>query len=86
MEHRPHFLPKGRRSVNLEGVLGELLLNLERAHGFRCHVSNWAQLMSVVLLLVDQNILYYLELVFVQFTVAKCLRSCLFMVQCTVDK
>ena len=85
MEHWPHFLSNGRGCVNLEGVLGDLLLDLELAHCFRCQGSNWAQLISVVLPLVDQSVLSHLELIVGSLAVAKCLRPCMFVIQRTVD-
>ena len=66
--------------VNFESVLGDLLLDLERSHGFLSQGSKCAQLNSVVLPLDDQNVLSHLELVVGQFAVAKSLSLCLFVV------
>ena len=86
MEHWPHFFSNGRWYVNLEGVFGDLIFDLERAHCFRCQGSKWARLISVVLTLVDQNVLSHLELIFGSLAVAKCLRPCLLIVQRTVEQ
>ena len=66
--------------------MSDLLLDLELSHCFRSQGSSWAQLISVVFPLVDQNVMSHLELIISPFAVAKCLRQCLFVIQRTVDK
>ena len=86
MEHGPHIVQNVSVYVNFEGILCDLLLDLERSLCFCCQGSNWAQLISVVFLLVDQNDLPYFELAVCQFDVDKRLRQRLLVVQRMVDK
>ena len=71
--------------VNFKGVPGVMILDIELVQRFRCQWSNCAQLITVVLPLVDKNVLTHIELIVGPFAVAKCLRPCLFVIQCTVD-
>jgi len=63
VEDRTHLLTHRGWDVNLKGDLRDLPFDLERSHRFRCQRPNAANLVPMVLTLINQDVLANLELV-----------------------
>ena len=83
MENWTHLLAHGWWDIDLEGVLRDLLLDIERSHGLGRKRSHWTKLISMMVPLVNQDRLTDLELIVCPFAVTEVFGPCLLMVQRT---